>query len=399
MKKIFAFLIAVLLTAQFSNAAVIDTTKVYGVTIDGINNLNAIVTSLSKLCKKPTTRIVFDEWVPASNYQNAVNQIHNVSFIMGEILDSYYMSQYNLQQYTDRTNEYVNLLGSKVDIWEVGNEINGEWLGTTADVVAKMKSAYSIVKGKGYKTELTLYYNFNCWSTQSHEMFRWVNRNVPANMKSGLNYVLVSYYEDDCNGYQPNWQKIMDSLHVIFPNAKIGLGECGTNKSTKKAAYINKYYSIKVTTPKFVGGCFWWYYKQDCVPYTNALWTTMNNAFAKAFTGTLPLGDEPIQNTISESKNIQEQDIKSDTQFKLGDNYPNPFNPTTRISYSVPKESFVSLKIYDNVGREIATLVNEVKDEGVYAVDFKADNFAAGVYFYKLVAGNQQQVKRMILVK
>ena len=307
---------------------------------------------------------------------------------MGELLDSYYMKTYSLQQYTDRTNEYVNLLGDKVDIWEIGNEVNGEWCGKTSDVVAKINSAYDILKAKNKKTELTLYYNYNCWETASNEMFRWVNANLSSQMKTGLDYVFVSYYEDDCNGYQPNWQKMMDSLHVIFPNSKIGIGECGTTKSTKKASYINRYYSTKVTTKNFIGGCFWWYFRQDCTPNTKALWSTMDNAISKGFTGT-GLMDEPLTNA----------NVQSDTKFKLGDNYPNPFNPTTRISYSIPSESFVTLKVYDNIGREIASLVNGIKDEGEYSIDFKADSFAAGVYYYKLVVGNQSQVKRMILVK
>jgi hypothetical protein len=301
---------------------------------------------------------------------------------MGELLDSYYMKQYSLQQYTDRTNEYVNLLGDKVDIWEIGNEVNGEWLGTTSSVVEKLNAAYDIVKSKNKKTALTLYYNYNCWEKSANEMFRWTNKNISAKMKNGLDYVWVSYYEDDCNNYQPNWQKVMDSLHVLFPNSKIGIGECGTTKSTKKAAYINRYYNLKITTKNYVGGYFWWYYRQDCTPYTKSLWKTMDNAFSGVV-----IKDEP------------ESNIKSDTKFKLGDNYPNPFNPTTRISYSIPQESYVTLKIYDNIGREIATLVNGVKDEGNYTVDFKADGYAAGVYYYKLVVGNQSQVKRMILVK
>jgi hypothetical protein len=280
----------VLLTIQFifvfllqsSNAVIVDTNRVYGVTIDGINNLSAIVTSLGNLCKKPTTRIVFDEWVAATSYQNAVNQIHNVSFIMGEILDSYYMSQYTVQQFTDRTNEYVNLLGDKVDIWEIGNEINGEWLGNTSDVVAKMNSAYNIVKAKNYKTELTLYYNYDCWSNPQNEMFRWAQTNISQTMKNGLDYVLISYYEDDCNNYQPNWQRVFDSLHTIFPNAKIGIGECGTTNTANKAAFINRYYKMNITTPKYVGGYFWWYYKQDCVPYTNTLWNTLHTAISNA---------------------------------------------------------------------------------------------------------------------
>ncbi|MBI5402044.1 MAG: T9SS type A sorting domain-containing protein [Ignavibacteriae bacterium] len=282
MKKTISFILLLLLSSHLSYSGVTDTNRMWGVTIDAVGGLNAVVTSLQNLCKKPTTRIVFDEFIPASDYVNAVNQIHNVSFIMGELLDSYYMNQYSLAQYVARTNEYVNLLGSKVDIWEIGNEINGEWLGNTADVVAKMDTAYSIVKAQNKKTELTLYYNQDCWSNPKNEMFYWVNKNVSTKLRNGLDYVLVSYYEDDCNGLQPNWQKVFDSLHVLFPNSKLGIGECGTVVSGKKAAYINRYYKMNITTPNYIGGYFWWYYKQDCVPYTNALWTTLNNAFSNS---------------------------------------------------------------------------------------------------------------------
>jgi len=98
-----------------------------------------------------------------------------------------------------------------------------------------------------------------------------------VNMKEGLDYVWVSYYEDDCNGYQPEWQNVMDSLHSIFPNSKIGIGECGTEDSSLKALYMQKYYTLNVTTPNFVGGGFWWYYLQDCVPETKPLWTILED--------------------------------------------------------------------------------------------------------------------------
>jgi len=246
MNKIFQLLLLTLLFSHSSFAVQVDTNRVYGVTIDAISNLSAIVTSLSSHCYKPTTRIVFDEFVPATEYVDAVNQIHNVSFIMGEILDSYYMSQYSLTQYQNRTTEYVNLLGNKVDIWEIGNEINGEWLGNTSDVVAKMNAAYSIVKANNKKAALTLYYNEDCWENQANEMFRWAYTNINQTLRSGLDYVWISYYEDDCNNLQPNWQVVFDKLHKHFPNAKIGIGECGTTTASKKANYINRYYKKDV---------------------------------------------------------------------------------------------------------------------------------------------------------
>jgi hypothetical protein len=263
---------------------------IWGVTVDDVSNLKAIPTSLGKLSKKPTTRVVFDEYVAASDYLNAVTAIQNVSFVMGEILDSSSVALYSPQAYRDRTTEYLNTLGGRVDIWEVGNEINGEWLcakdashctaAQTADVVAKMSGAYDLVKQAGGKTALTLYYNKGCYADAKNEMFTWANANVPASMKSGLDYVLISYYEDDCNGLQPDWQAVFTKLAAMFPNSSLGMGECGTAKKARKTTYINRYYRMKVNVPRYVGGYFWWYFKQDMVPYTNSLWSVLDNAIA-----------------------------------------------------------------------------------------------------------------------
>lgn len=87
------------------------------------------------------------------------------------------------------------------------------------------------------------------------------------------------------------------------------------------------------------------------------------------------------------------------TEFRLEQNYPNPFNPSTVISYHLPKTDHVTLKVYDIVGREVATLVDEVQSAGTYSTLFDASHVASGVYFYKLTAGNYTQVKRMSVVK
>jgi len=85
--------------------------------------------------------------------------------------------------------------------------------------------------------------------------------------------------------------------------------------------------------------------------------------------------------------------------FSLEQNYPNPFNPSTKIQYRVPSISQVVLKIYDILGNEIATLVNEEKPAGVYEVEFNAATLSSGVYFYQLKAGEFIQTKKMILIK
>jgi len=85
--------------------------------------------------------------------------------------------------------------------------------------------------------------------------------------------------------------------------------------------------------------------------------------------------------------------------FKLFQNYPNPFNPTTKIDYGIAKNGFVSLKIYDVLGKELKTLVNENKNAGYYSIDFNGSEFSSGVYFYKLESNGFIDVKRMILIK
>lgn len=87
------------------------------------------------------------------------------------------------------------------------------------------------------------------------------------------------------------------------------------------------------------------------------------------------------------------------TDYYLGQNYPNPFNPTTTIKFSIPKESIVKIKVYDILGREIATLVNEQKSTGNYSVQFKGSSLSSGVYFYQIQAGDFVDTKKMILLK
>ena len=85
--------------------------------------------------------------------------------------------------------------------------------------------------------------------------------------------------------------------------------------------------------------------------------------------------------------------------FALQQNYPNPFNPTTTISFSLPSKSFVSLKVFDLIGREVATLLSQEKPAGTYKVTFDASKLPSGVYFYRFTAGDFRQVKKMLLIK
>jgi hypothetical protein len=86
-------------------------------------------------------------------------------------------------------------------------------------------------------------------------------------------------------------------------------------------------------------------------------------------------------------------------EFELYQNFPNPFNPSTIIKYSIPTSEFVSLIVYDMLGKEVATLVNEEQSAGNYEVDFNAAGLSSGIYFYKLTAGSFVETKKMILMR
>jgi hypothetical protein len=87
------------------------------------------------------------------------------------------------------------------------------------------------------------------------------------------------------------------------------------------------------------------------------------------------------------------------TTYSLKQNYPNPFNPVTRINYDIPKHGFVSLKVYDILGKEVRTLVNDIKSAGTYSIDFNGAELPSGIYFYRLEANAFSETKRMILIK
>lgn len=87
------------------------------------------------------------------------------------------------------------------------------------------------------------------------------------------------------------------------------------------------------------------------------------------------------------------------SDYKLSQNYPNPFNPSTTIKYSIAQNSFVSLKVYDILGKEVATLVNKEQSSGKYEVNFSGSQLASGIYYYSLKFGNNTITKKMILMK
>ncbi len=119
------------------------------------------------------------------------------------------------------------------------------------------------------------------------------------------------------------------------------------------------------------------------------IWTRLNGPSALSVWTAIvdfPVGVENITENIPD-------------KYSLSQNYPNPFNPVTSIKYQIPESGFTTLKVYDILGNEVASLVNEKREAGSYEVNFSGDGLSSGVYYYKLSSGSFSDTKKMMLVK
>jgi hypothetical protein len=276
---------------------------IYGVTLDDVSNVSAQITSLGQLSHFPTSRVVFDFSETPSYYAPPLQNLRPVSYVMGLLADSSDMSRYTAASMQTRAQNYVSSLSGLVDVWEVGNEVNGNWLGS--DTMDKIEAAYDVVDAARGSTALTFFYEGepsqkNCIATGNggNDMFTWIQNNFQLNLppaqrsaeteriRLGLNYVLISWYPDQCDNIQPDWATVYSKLASIFPNSKTGFGELGTANPQQGSSYeinlINQFYPMAKTTPlppSFVGGYFWWYYAEEMVP-SNAtvLFNVLNQA-------------------------------------------------------------------------------------------------------------------------
>ena len=118
----------------------------------------------------------------------------------------------------------------------------------------------------------------------------------------------------------------------------------------------------------------------------------------------IDLSNNPVVKNIdidveSSPSSVPGDDEQKPVSFNLYQNYPNPFNPTTEIKYSILNDGFTTLKIYDMLGREVKTLVNEEKPAGIYNVYFDASKLSSGIYFYSITSGSFHQTRKMVLAK
>jgi hypothetical protein len=286
--------IATLLIAASGASGAAAATPLYGVTIDRIAKISRIAEALARLPQRPTTRVYFEPRQKASYYTPALAQLHAVSAVMGELLDSSDERSESSEDLRAHVQEYVSALSGSVDVWEVGNEVNGNWTGPYETVAAKLTEAYRDVSTAGGRTALTLYENAfgpdHCGDGEAEETpVQFTQRWVPAEVADGLEYVLLSYYPTQCGGRTPSDAEVavqLEELHALYPHALLGFGEVGLPRPAGKRtlaeaeAIMRWAYSLQPGLPYYVGGYFWWYGWEDALKPKARLAAALPQAFS-----------------------------------------------------------------------------------------------------------------------
>ncbi|MBV8147783.1 MAG: hypothetical protein JO092_01685 [Candidatus Eremiobacteraeota bacterium] len=270
-----------------------------GMTYDHLGgDYTAPVTSLGV---RPTIRIPFDPDTTPSDYAAGVRNLAPIAHLMAEPVDSSEVKATPLAAYRSKFATFLAAF-QNFELWEVGNELNGEWLGGKAYThavglsnppVAKAYAAWKVVSAARKATVLTLYYEPPRTVTAGYAMIEWARRNFAAlpDMANGLDYVFISYYETDNDDIRPTpaqWSQLFGELHVIFPNAQLGFGEvgldcplgktgrhCGHPTLAQAESIMRYYYRLVPHLPvgaRWAAGDFWWYAAEDFEPTTKPLY-------------------------------------------------------------------------------------------------------------------------------
>lgn len=259
----------------------------WGVTFDDVPDAAALASVRELAGRDGWIRLVFDRERPPRHYRDAVAAAHRAGLrVLGQVLDSSQMAEIGLTEFKARVRTYVRVLRS-VDAWEVGNEINGDWLGT--DVLAKVAYAAGHVKRHTRaRTLLTLYWQLG-EDDPAHSMFTWVHDHVSARLMADIDDVGISLYPED-HPMGAAFDRVMRTLHARFPHQRVLISELGygspdlgrtwwwgserqpTGRARRRVATF--YQAAVLGYPFSGGGTYWWYYRQEALP-ENALWRAL----------------------------------------------------------------------------------------------------------------------------
>ncbi len=240
-----------------------------------------------------------------------------------------------------------------------------------------------------------------------------------TNIWYGTNNTKIYHTTNAGVSWSPGVTTFLDSYCMHFNDANNGLAGGETlNKTTNGGAtytLLSAPGTGNITGLSGANSTYYWYTRGDSLYATTnggtnwslafvdtkGLWgvdvATLNNGCGIGWA----VGDSGkiIRINVDSLVGISSNGNGIPNIYRLEQNYPNPFNPSTKIAYELPKAGLVSMVVFDILGREVATLVNEVKPAGKYSVNFNASSLASGVYFYRITAGDFTESKKMLLIK
>jgi len=282
------------------------TEPLLGVTLESVAHLDRIERALARHSFRPTARIVFQHGAGPGRYAHAVRRLHGVAYLMGQILDSTAVRRTTVREYRNRTRSFVRRFGRRLDFYEIGNELNGEWLGRPRAINAKVAAAYDVLEEEHPDLGLRWVITLNYWPSRDCYARDWeatlpFARRMPLRVRQGVDMVLLSFYETACSPRaHPTVEQFgstLRSLKHIFPSAQVGIGEIGaqgradglprdptlTEKERIARRYIGMHDQLRADVgPRFIGGYFWWYYATDAVPWDRprSLWPVLEDLYS-----------------------------------------------------------------------------------------------------------------------
>lgn len=263
-----------------------------GVTLERLVRADRAVGFLEQLPGRETVRVVLEPGRPLSDYAPLVRELATHVDVLLQLADSSELAELTADELGERTHAAVELLGAHVAIWEIGNEPNGDWAGTSPQEIAgKVNVAAEIVRTAGGKTAVT----FNYWDRPDCYREGWED---PLTFAPFLNfepdYVFLSVYESACVPPQhPDAAGLGDALTRLgerYPRALLGIGEIGAQGTedgqpepniAEKERVARYYHGLdselrEIVGERYVGGYFWWYFARDVLDAPSGhFWETL----------------------------------------------------------------------------------------------------------------------------
>ena len=279
------------------------------------------------------------------------------------------------------------------DFWRV-NKVT-----VPQNYIANTVTSYSEIMSAGYPiTETDILVNCPIVPEGSTAMLRY-NSNPDTGLSMGWYQGLLVFYfnfSEKALMVTPSGMVPLSPIYVCF---NINPGEPGGGPpSGFKTDSTGRTHNVTATLPEDVDYSPLWMVNI----YDNADFDMVHDLASAQMANILVMGAANVNCPVVEnesSSGVEQFGNSTPNSYELDQNFPNPFNPSTTIRFSVPSSEFVSLRIYNSIGEKVAELVNQVLPAGIYNVNWNAENVSSGVYFYKIQAGSFINTKKMILLR